>query len=253
MFIDTHCHLNYSPLSDDIQHYIEAAQKAGVKRMICIGTDIDSSRQAIQIAENFPAVFVSTGIHPNDSAQVKAGWQMEVLELAQHPKVVAIGEIGLDYYRDHASPETQIRAFSEQIELAQELQLPLVIHNRRANEDVKMIIREHGYFHAVLHCYSSTAEYAEEMLDLGLHLSFTGNVTYGSRKTEKAVRATPLDRLMLETDAPFITPVPHKGQPNQPAYIPLIAAKIAELKQLSIEEVEQHTSETATRFFGLPQ
>ncbi len=253
MFIDTHCHLNYAPLWENIDRVLDEAAAVGVGKILCIGTDIESSQKALRLAEKYPQIYAAAGVHPNDSALVKAGWQMELLQLCGHEKVVAVGEVGLDYYRDHAGPETQIRCFSEQIDLAKELGLPLVIHNRRADEDVKLVLIEHHYTNAVLHCYSGDAEYARAMIELGLHISFTGNVTYGSRKTERAVQAVPIDRLMLETDAPYITPVPHKGESNQPAFIPLIAAKVAELKAVSIAEVETATTENAIQFFQLPR
>jgi len=251
MYIDTHCHLNYPELYEDRKSIIERAYTVGVNQIITIGTDIESSEICIKIAEEFDSVYVAVGIHPTDLQSAKESWQQELIQLAKHPKVKAIGEIGLDYYWNTTKPEDQHRFLSEQIEIAKDLNLPLVIHNRRADEDIKTILMKHNYFNGVLHCYSSDEHFAQEMLDLGLHISFTGNITYGSKKLQRALKIVPTNRLMLETDAPYITPVPHKGQTNEPAYIPLIAEKIAEIKNLPLSDIASGTTQTAIKFFNL--
>jgi len=253
MYIDTHCHLNYSPLYEQVNNVIKRALDVGVEQLVCVGTDIPSSIKAVLLAEKYSNVFASVGIHPHDTEAAKSGWQKKLIEFTEHDKVVAIGEIGLDYYRNYAPEEIQIAFFSEQIEIAKNLQLPVIIHNRQADKDIKNILTEHNYYNCVLHCYSSNADYAKEMLQLGLHISFTGSVTYGSKKTAKAVEAVPFNRLMLETDSPFLTPSSKRGDTNEPANIPLIAQKIAELKGCSVDNVASRTTETACNFFNLQQ
>ena len=251
MLIDTHCHLNYSPLFEKHKIIIQHAEDAGVKQIICVGTDLASSFKAIDLAETYKNVFATVGIHPHDATSVQSNWQKDLIELSRHPKVRAIGEIGLDFYRNFTSRETQLSLFSEQIEIAKHLGFPIVIHNRRSDKDIKRVLTEKSYFNGVLHCFSSDANFATEMLELGLHISFTGNATYGNKKTEAAIRTVPFDRLMLETDAPFLAPFPHKGRTNEPAFIPTIALKIAEIKECSLKLIEEKTTETAQKFFCL--
>lgn len=251
MYIDTHCHLNFPELYADRQAIVKRAIGAQVKKIITIGTDIRTSIQSIEIAAEFPAVYAACGVHPTDLLKVAENWRDELVDLLEKPRVVAVGEIGLDYYWDTTKPEDQKRFLSAQIEIAKALNLPMIIHNRLADEDIKAILTEHQYFNGVLHCYSSDEHFAKVMLELGLHISFTGNITYGSKKLQRVLRAVPLERIMLETDAPFITPVPHKGKTNEPAYIPLVAQKIAEIKELSPGTVAHTTTQTALRFFNL--
>ena len=251
MYIDTHCHLNFPELYENRNAVIERAINAGVKKIITIGTDIESSIQSIEIAEEFPEVYAAAGIHPTDLLNVTDGWKNKLVNLLKHPKVVAVGEIGLDYYWDTTKPDDQKRFLYDQINIAKSMNLPMIIHNRRADDDIKSILLENKYFNGVLHCYSSNEHFAQEMLELGFHLSFTGNVTYGSKKLQRVLRVVPLERIMLETDAPFITPVPHKGKTNEPAYVPLIAQNIADIKELPIDTVAQSTTQTALHLFNL--
>jgi len=251
MYIDTHCHLNYAELYNNRQTVIEQALDAGVSYIITIGTDIKSSELSVRIADEFPSVYAAVGIHPTDLPHVKDGWQKELTRLIKHPKVKAIGEIGLDYYWDTTKPVDQYQFLTEQIEIAKDFALPMLIHNRRADDDIKAILLKHNYFKGVLHCYSGDDYFAKEMLNLGLHISFTGNITYGSKKLQRSVNIVPLDRLMLETDAPYITPVPYKTETNEPKYIPIIAEKVAEIKNLPVAYIEEGTTQTAINFFNL--
>jgi TatD DNase family protein len=252
MYIDTHCHLNFPELYKNRRAIVKRALAAKVTKIITIGTDIESSKQSIKIAEEFPNVYAAVGIHPTDLLNAESQWQDELRTLLKHPKVVAVGEIGLDYYWDTTTPIDQKRFFSEQIEIAKSLNIPMILHNRRADVDIKETVLKHNYFNAVLHCFSSTDDFARQMLELGLHISFTGNITYGSKKLHRALQAIPSDRLMLETDAPFITPVPFKDKTNEPAYIPVIAEKIAEIKETTVEAIAASTTKTALHFFDLP-
>lgn len=250
MYIDTHCHLNFPELYENRKAVVERAVVAGVTKIVTIGTDIESSRKSIEIAAEFPGVYAAVGIHPTDLPKVNDNWQAELIELLRQPKVVAVGETGLDYYWDTTEPDDQKRFFKAQIEIAKKSALPMIIHNRRADADIKSILMEKQYFNGVLHCYSSDKFFAAEMLEMGLILSFTGNVTYGSKKLRRVLEAIPVEAIMLETDAPFITPVPHKDKTNEPAYIPLIAEKIAGIKNLSVEKLATVTTQTALKFFN---
>ena len=252
MYIDTHCHLNLPELYENRKAVVERAVVADVGKIITIGTDIESSIKSVEIADEFPEVFAAVGVHPTDLLKVGHDWKEQLVELLQHPKVVAVGEIGLDYYWDTTTPEDQKSFLSEQIELAKSLNYPIILHNRRADDDIKTILKDHNYYNGVLHCYSSDEHFADEMLGMSLHFSFTGNITYGSKKLQRVLRTIPLKQIMLETDAPFITPVPHKSKINEPAYIPLIAQQIANVKDISLETVEITTTQNALCFFSLP-
>ncbi|PIS29428.1 MAG: hydrolase TatD [Candidatus Marinimicrobia bacterium CG08_land_8_20_14_0_20_45_22] len=253
MYIDTHAHLTYSPLYEDVSAVIERAKSAGVSPIICVGTDLQSSRRAIAMTERFDNIFITVGIHPHDAEKLKYGWQKEVLELCRHPKVVAYGEIGLDYYRNFGPRNTQLALLAEQIEMAESLNLPLILHNRLAEDDLARCLARCGYFHGVLHCFSSNVEFARKVLAMGFHISFTGNATYGTPRIEEVIRTVPLDRLMLETDSPYLPPEGKRGEVNEPANIPLIAEKIAAIKMVSVTEIEKQTTDNARRFFNLPQ
>ncbi len=251
MFIDTHCHLNYQPLLKNAEAFLEEAYDNNVQKIICVATDIQNTLTAIKLADKYDFVYATAGFHPHDIESAKNGWLKEIERLLQHDKVVAIGEIGLDFYRDYSPRELQLPFFTKQLELAKSLNMPVIIHNRNADDETRDIINKVDYYNSVLHCFGSNAEYAVEMIQKGLHISFTGNVTYRSKKTEKAVKAVPIEKLMLETDAPFLSPSSKRGKTNVPANIPLIAEKIAELKEISIDEVELITTENAVRFFNL--
>jgi TatD DNase family protein len=253
MFIDTHCHLNYSPLFEKAEEIISRAQESEVRYIICVATDIETTYKAINLAEKFPNVYATAGIHPHDVNFIKEGWQNETAKILKHKKVLAIGEIGLDYYKHITSKDKQVKVFTEQVQMARSLKIPMVIHNRRADTGIRQILVSNNYYNGVLHCFSSNADFAEEMVELGLNISFTGNVTYGSKKTERTVKIIPLEKIMLETDAPFLSPAGKKDEINEPANISLIAKKIAELKSCSVNKVAKVTSENAIKFFKIPQ
>ncbi len=251
-FIDTHAHLNYNPLLKNHEAVVAEALKSNVTKIIVVGTDIQNSFAAIKLAEKFDNVYAAAGYHPHDIENAKEGWQKELERLLTYEKTVALGEIGLDYYRNYSSHDLQKKFFPEQIEMAKSMNLPMIIHNRAADDDTLEILKKIGYSNGVMHCFGSDADYAKTMVDLGLMISFTGNITYkNNKKGHKAVQATPIEKLMLETDCPFLSPEPRRGKTNEPANIPFIADKVADLKSLSIEEVAEITTEIANRFFSL--
>lgn len=251
--IDTHCHLNIKPLLENTSEVLDAAAAQGVNRLVVIGIDIPTSEIAIRLAEDHPQIFAAAGIHPNDCSKAPGNWENEILDMLAHPRVVAVGETGLDYYWDDSPPDLQKRFFRHHLDLALATGKPAVIHNRDADQDIVQEILEHGNTRGVFHCWPSPWDIAKPLLDKGYHISFTGTVTFKNSDAVQDVAARmPLNRLMLETDSPFLTPVPHRGKrPNEPKYIPHIAEKIAELRNLSVEDIARETTRNAEHFFGL--
>jgi TatD DNase family protein len=252
LYTDTHAHLYYDELKDRLDSVIERAKAASVERIICVGTDLASSQTSISIAKQFDGVFATAGIHPHDAKEAPDDYLVQLKELLTNEKVVAVGEMGLDYFRNFSPPDLQRTVFQSQLELARELEMPVVIHNRNADEDLLQIIEDVSPSQVVLHCFSSDILIAERALEAGCLMSFTGNVTFGKNSTEEVLKATPVDRIMLETDCPFMTPAPHRGKVNEPSNIPYISKRIAEIKEMEPMEIASITSATAQDFFGLP-
>ncbi|HHZ79855.1 MAG TPA: TatD family deoxyribonuclease [Candidatus Marinimicrobia bacterium] len=252
MYIDTHAHLYYDNLKNQLAKVVERAEAAGVTQIICVGTDLPSSETSISIAEKYDAVFATVGVHPHDAKDAPDDYLHQLRDLTSHSKVVAVGEMGLDYFRDFSPRNMQKEVFQSQLALARELDLPAVIHNRDADEDILKILEEVRYEKSVLHCFSSNTEMAGRAISLGCLLSFTGNVTFGKNHTESVLLTTPLNRIMLETDCPFMTPVPNRGKLNEPANILHIAQWIAKIKRINVSEVAESTTSTAQFFFNLP-
>ena len=252
MYIDTHAHLYYDDLKNQLGDVVKRAEAAGVTQIICVGTDLPSSKTSISIAEKYNAVFATVGVHPHDAKDTPDDYLRQLRDLASHSKVVAMGEMGLDYFRDFSPRNVQKEVFQSQLALARELDLPVVIHNRDADEDILKILEEVRYERSVLHCFSSDTEMAGRAVSLGCFLSFTGNVTFGKNHTESVLLTTPLNRIMLETDCPFMTPVPNRGKLNEPANILHIAQWIAKVKRIDVSEVAESTTSTAQIFFDLP-
>ena len=252
MYIDTHAHLYYDDLKNQLGDVVKRAEAAGVTQIICVGTDLPSSETSISIAEKYNAVFATVGVHPHDAKDTPDDYLHQLRDLASHSKVVAMGEMGLDYFRDFSPRNVQKEVFLSQLALAREMDLPAVIHNRDADEDILKILEEIRYERSVLHCFSSDTEMAGRAVSLGCFLSFTGNVTFGKNHTESVLLTTPLNRIMLETDCPFMTPVPNRGKLNEPANILHIAQWIAKVKRIDVSEVAESTTSTAQIFFDLP-
>jgi TatD DNase family protein len=258
--IDTHCHLNFDAYADDLSAVIQRAEQAGVALIINPGVDVPSSQEAIALAQQYNAVFAAVGIHPNSTAAFQTSDLAALCELAAAPRVVAIGEIGLDYYWDKSPVQQQRAAFEQQLVLAADLRLPVIIHNREASEDVIVVLESWAAHlpaelrgHAgVLHSVSAPPDIAERALAAGFYLGFTGPITYKNADTLRAIaRQTPLDRILVETDGPFLTPIPHRGKRNEPAYIPYIVDTLAGLKQLSASQMADITTANAVRLFHL--
>lgn len=258
---DTHCHLDYDWFDEDREEVIARAVSSGVEKMVIPGIDLASCRKGLKIAETHPEVYAAVGIHPNSGMSWDAGTLKELRSLAQHPKVVAIGEIGLDYHWDKTPPKRQEKVFREQLELAAEAGLPVIIHNREATEDVlRMLVdwqkdlSKEGHRLAeepgVLHSYSGTIEQAATALQAKYYLGITGPVTFKKAdELRRVVAGLPEGRILVETDAPFLTPTPHRGKRNEPAYVDYVVEKIAAVRNVSPSEIRKATNKNATKLF----
>ena len=252
--IDTHCHLDMSAYGVDFEATLVRAEEAGISRIISVGIDLISSRRAIELAEQHQGIHATVGVHPHNVAELGEGDYAELRGMCSHPKVVAYGEIGLDYVKNYAPVALQKEHFTRQVALARELQLPLVVHDREAHDDIMEILESAGPFPAggVMHCFSGDAIFARRVLALGFHLSIPGVVTFAKAEMlHEAVREIPLASLVLETDGPFLAPVPKRGKRNEPQLMLFTAQKVAELKGISLEEVARQTTINAVRLFSL--
>jgi TatD DNase family protein len=254
MFIDTHAHLFYKNFEGELDEVIERASAAMVDFIIVPATDIKTAKETIAIAEKYNMVYGAVGIHPHDSKDWNDSFLDELKELASHPKIIAIGEIGLDYYYDFSPKEKQIEAFRRQIELAISLNLPVVVHNRDSDKDMMKIISDYKGtgLKAQFHCFNGTVEDARELIKMHHNISFTGNITFKKLDSlREIVKNIPLDHLMLETDSPFMTPIPFRGKRNEPAYVKYVAEQAASIHNISVEEIGKITSFNAFKFFGI--
>lgn len=259
--IDTHCHLNFNAFDEDRAEVVRRAGEAGISSIINPAIDVESGAAGIALTRQHEAVFAAVGIHPNSTAAFNPQ-MLEVIETQAHAeKVIAIGEIGLDYHWDLSPKAVQKSAFEAQLELAARLTLPVIIHNREASDDVIAILESWGAAlppalrdrPGVLHSFSAAPEIAQRALRIGFYLGFTGPITYKNADDLRQIAAhVPLDRLLVETDAPFLTPVPHRGKRNEPAYIPLMVERLAALHHISGDLMADTTSTNATRLFQLP-
>jgi TatD DNase family protein len=253
--IDTHCHLDFHVYAEDLGDVLTRAQAANVGRIIVPALDLENSRTVLELAERHAMVVAAVGVHPNSSAAWRSDRIDELRRLASHEKIVAIGEIGLDYYRDNSPKHVQQEAFEAQLALADELSLPVIIHNRQADDDIlrrlRFASRTAHVGNGVLHSVSSSWSVAQAALDLGYYLGFTGPITFKKATELRGVAAkVPLDRLLVETDGPFLTPHPYRGQRNEPAYVRYVAERLAELKKTTEAEIVRQTSANAVRLFG---
>ena len=247
--IDTHCHINDKKYESEIKDIVLKAIDAGVKKMICVGVDLESSEKSIQIADNFEIVYASVGYHPHESKDAEKGYLYELEEMAKNPKVVAIGETGLDYHYNISPKSIQRRIFNEQIELSQDIKIPVIMHNRSSSNDLLSIIESTNLDNGVVHCYSENWEFAKKLLSHNIKLSFTGMVTFIKEPIHEVLNNIAMKDFFIETDSPYLAPVPHRGKRNEPALIKLVAEKIAEIKQLTTEKIIDCTTENALNFF----
>ena len=253
MLFDTHAHMNDPAYDNDREEVLLGLKDKGVELMMNVGCCLESSRDCIAMAEKYPFVYASVGSHPDSADEVNDAVLEEYKKLCKlHNKVKAIGEIGLDYYYEDIPREVQKQAFRMQMELAQELDMPVIVHEREAHDDGMRIVKEFKNVTGVFHCYSGSAEMARQLVDLGWYIGFTGVLTFkNARKAVETAERIPLDRIVLETDCPFMAPVPFRGKRNDPGYLYLMAERLAELRNISVEEVHRITTENGKRLYRI--
>ncbi|HZD59924.1 MAG TPA: TatD family hydrolase [Anaerolineae bacterium] len=249
---DTHAHLDFFGSDQAVGDVISRAQANGVNRIITVADTLESSYRAVELAQKFDGVYAAIGVHPHNAKTVDPNTIKELEKLAKSPDVVAIGEIGLDYYKDHSPKPVQQKVFAQMLELASELKLPVIIHDRDADEDILRIIAEQGMRRGVFHYFSGDTSLAEIALSMNFYISIAGPVTFkNAGHLIDVARFVPLTKLLLETDSPYSTPHPHRGRKNEPAYVRFVAEKVADIKGLDISVVEASTQENVSLLFSI--
>ncbi len=253
VLIDSHAHIYYHDYAGDFEEMLQRASDSGVAAILVVGTDIESSREAVALAEKYPQLYAAVGVHPHDAGRVTERCYDVIRDLAlSSPKVVAIGEIGLDFYRDRSPRDLQQTVFLRFLHLATELGKPVIVHDRDAHEQVMACLREVAVQHGVLHCFSGDAAMAAEVIRMGLYISIPGTITYASNQAlREVVKSVSVDRMLLETDCPYLSPVPHRGKRNEPSYLRLAAEQVAALKGLTLEDVSRITTKNNRDLFGI--
>ena len=257
--IDTHAHLNFKEFDNDRGEVIRRFFSSGGEKIINIGCDLKSSQESYELALKYENIFAAVGVHPHDADTIDESNLIKIKELTKHRKVIAVGEIGLDYFRNLSSREKQIEAFELQLELAEDRQMPVIIHCRDACSDLLNVLKKRkiSNWRGVIHCFNADWKIAERFLELGFYLGFTGIITYGKAKLAeeseiyKVVKNTPLNKILIETDCPYLTPVPKRGRRNEPLFVKYTAEKIAEIKKIGFNEIEKQTSHNAVELFGI--
>ncbi|MFC4024135.1 TatD family hydrolase [Oceanobacillus longus] len=254
MLFDTHVHLNAKQFADDREETIQRAIEAGVNYMVVVGFDRETIPLAIEIAEQYETIYAAVGWHPVDAIDMTDEDLQWIEDLSDHPKVVAIGEMGLDYHWDKSPKDIQKEVFRKQIRLAKKLNMPIIIHNREATEDIIEILKEEdaSKVGGIMHCYNDSIDYVQTCLDMNFYISLGGPVTFKNAPLPKEVaKQVPLNRLLIETDAPFLAPHPNRGKRNEPAYVKLVAEKIAELREMEVKELSEVTTKNGLFLFGI--
>ena len=252
MLFDTHAHMNDPAFDEDREQVILGLKDKGVANFLNVGCCLDSSKDCIAMAEKYDFVYASVGTHPDSADEVDETVLEAYRQMAQHPKVKAIGEIGLDYYYETIPREIQQKAFRMQMELAQELKMPVIVHERNAHDDGMRIVKEFKNVTGVFHCYSGSAEMARQLVDMGWYIGFTGVLTFkNARKAVETAERIPLERIVLETDCPFMAPEPFRGKRNDPGYLFRMAERLAEIRGVSVEEVTRITTENAKALYRI--
>ncbi len=256
MLFDSHAHLNDERFEEDRDEVIRRAQEQGVSRILNIGFNRETIETTLSLAEQYDFIYAAVGWHPHDAATMTDEDLKWIRSLTEHPKVVALGEMGLDYYRNHSPREVQDAVFRRQIRLAREVGMPIVIHNREADRDVLRVLREEGAEEVggVMHCFGGDWAMVQACLEMNFLIGLGGPVTFKNARLPKEIAAqVPLDRLLIETDAPYLAPHPHRGKRNESGYVRLVAEKIAELRGISFEEVARQTAANACRLFRIEE
>lgn len=256
MLFDTHAHFDSRQFNEDRDELLSSLPEQGVSLIVNPGCDIPTSRKAVELAEQYPFIYAAVGFHPEELENAELSDLEEIRRLAAHEKVVAIGEIGLDYYwvKDEDGRKKEQEFFRAQLSLAEELNLPVIVHDREAHGDTLAIVKEFPNVTGVFHCYSGSVEMAQELVKIGWMISFTGVLTYhNARKAVEVAEAIPLENLMIETDSPYMAPVPHRGKRNHSGYVLHVCEKLAEIKGISVVECAKETSRNGCRFFHISE
>lgn len=254
MLIDSHAHLDMKDFDKDREEVLKRALEGGLTHIITIGIDLDSSLDAVKLAKEFDFIYATVGCHPHNADSCTPEILDRMAKIASEPKVVAWGEIGLDFFRDHSSHENQLKIFKKQLEIADSLGLPVVIHDREAHADVISILKKMGKGEkkGVIHCFSGDEHMASELIDMGYYISLPGTVTYNkAHNVKKVASVIPLDRMLIETDCPFLAPVPKRGKRNEPLFVTYTAREIADIRNVPFEEIARATSNNARTLFNL--
>ena len=251
MLTDSHCHLYYDNMKNNLREILTRANKLGVDRFICPSTNMKDVQECLMIAREYNNVYCSAGIHPHDTNNVSKNYIREIYELMKEKLMIAVGEIGLDYFRNISSKETQIKCFREQLKIAQEIKKPVIIHNRNSDKDMARILEEFPEVRGVAHCFSSDIDMAKKFLDLGYYISFSGNLTFKNSHLPEVAKQLPLDRILIETDSPFLSPEPYRGKPNEPARVRFVAEKLAIIFSLPLEKIAEITSDNTSAIFRI--
>ncbi len=254
MWIDSHTHLNDEAFQDDYQAVIKNSSEAGIERMLVVGYDIPSSMRAVQLAQSNDFIYAAVGVHPHDAKLWDASVEEQIRKMLSEPGVVAVGEIGLDYHYNYSQKEDQLRIFKGQLAIAKEYDKPVIIHNREAHQDTYDVLEQAkiGPAGGVMHCFSGSWEMAKQFLELGLYISFAGSLTFkNADKLRGVALKIPEDRILIETDCPYLTPHPFRGDRNEPSRVTLVGEKLAEIKQVPLTEIAGLTTRNAKNLFGI--
>ena len=253
MLIDTHCHLFYDDLKNDLPGVLDRAHDLGVNRFICVATNMEDARECLLMGESHENIFASAGVHPHDAKDAPEDFVDQIYDLMTFDSMVAVGEMGLDYFRNISDPEIQKNVFRIQMSIAQSLKKPVIFHNRDADDDVIKILKEFPDVRGVAHCFSSNLETAKTFMGLGYFISFSGNLTFKNSHLPEVAKDLPLDRILVETDSPYLSPVPHRGKPNEPGRTRFVAEKLAEIHDVPLKVIAEKTTANAMDLFGLPK
>ena len=253
MLIDTHCHLFYDDLKNDLPGVLDRAHDLGVNRFICVATNMEDARECLLMGESHENIFASAGVHPHDAKDAPEDFVDQIYDIMTFDSMVAVGEMGLDYFRNISDPKIQKNVFRIQMSIAQSLKKPVIFHNRDADDDVIKILKEFPDVRGVAHCFSSNLETAKTFMELGYFISFSGNLTFKNSHLPEVAKDLPLDRILVETDSPYLSPVPHRGKPNEPGRTRFVAEKLAEIHDVPLKVIAEKTTANAMDLFGLPK
>ena len=251
MIVDTHCHLYFEELNKDLDGVLNRANELGVNTFICVGTNINDSHESLTLAQKYKNIYATAGIHPHDSKDAAEDDLQELRKLLDNEKIVAVGEMGLDYFRNISNSDTQKIVFKDQLKLAEETNKPIVFHNREADKDIINILSDFPNVIGVAHCFSSSYETAVRLIEMGFYISFSGNLTFKNSHLPEVAKKLPLDRLLVETDSPFLSPVPYRGKTNEPGRTRYVVEKLAEIFDSDIDQIASTTTANAKNLFNL--